>query len=439
MKKRILAGLLAGMMCFSLTACSSSKGAAKPESAVNETASEAEQSVETEEEKGTETKEAAEKPVSGKITFVHCEGNDKPGFIKLVDEFKAAYPDVELEASYMVNSELKKNMQINMLAGNLPDVLVFDSPDFATFAANGYFLDITEYMNEWGEIGNFYEGPLNSVTYDGKIYGLPWYSNNLAIYYNKEMLEKAGVEPPTTWEEVEAAAAKLTKGGVYGFGMALPKSEVATFQYIPWLYSAGGDMSDLSSAAATEALTFVSGLVEKGYMSKEVVNWAHGDLEKAFLGKKVAMIEFGSWGLSSLKSAEFEWGVVPMPAKDANGKSITVIGGYDVGISKDCKNLDAALAFLKFIGSKEQGAAYAEAVGCIPVRGDVEEKTFWEEEPMKIFADSMPNAVSRVNPFWPDLSANVQTAIQKAVTGEKTPTEALNEAHEKNAAYWNIK
>lgn len=439
MKKRILAGVLAGMMCFSLTACSSSGEATEPESAANEVASETEQDSEAGEESTTETGEAAEKAVSGKITFVHCEGNDKEGFIKLVDEFKAAYPDVELEASYMVNSELKKNMQINMLAGNLPDVLVFDSPDFATFAANGYFLDITDYMNEWGEIDNFYEGPLNSVTYDGKIYGLPWYSNNLAIYYNKQMLEEAGVEPPTTWEELEEAAAALTKDGVYGFGMALPKSEVGTFQYIPWLYSAGGDISDLSSDAAIEALTFVSGLVEKGYMSKEVVNWAHGDLEKAFLGEKVAMIEFGSWGISSLSAAEFEWGVVPMPAKEANGESITVIGGYNVGISKDCENIDAALAFLEFIGSKEQAASYAESVGCIPVRGDVEENEFWEKEPMKIFADSMPNAVSRVNPFWPDLSANVQTAIQGAVTGEKTPEEALMEANEKNTAYWNIK
>ncbi len=385
----------------------------------------------------TVVKAEANEDISGKITFVHCEGNDKPGFIQLMEDFQEAYPNIEVEASYMVNSELKKNMQINMLAGTLPDVLVFDSPDFATFAANGYFLDITDYMEEWGELDNFYDGPLSSVTYEDKIYGLPWYSNNLAIYYNKDMLEAAGIEAPTTWDELKDVAAKLTKDGVYGFGMALPKSEVATFQYMPWLYNAGGEISDLSSDAAVEALTFISDMVNEGYMSKEVVNWAHGDLENAFLGEQVAMIEFGSWGVASLESAEFEWGVVPMPVKEEQSP-VTVLGGYNVGISKDCDNVEAALALLEFIGSSEHGAAYAEATGGIPVRSDVEDYSFWESEPMKIFADQMEASVSRVNPFWPDLSASVQTAIQEAVTGDKTPEEALTEANEKNADYWTV-
>lgn len=386
----------------------------------------------------TVVKAETNEDISGKITFVHCEGNDKAGFIQLMDDFAEAYPNIEVEASYMVNSELKKNMQINMLAGNLPDVLVFDSPDFATFAANGYFLDVTDYLNEWGELDNFYEGPLSSVTYEDRIYGLPWYSNNLAVYYNKDILDEAGIEPPTTWEELEAAAEQLTKDGVYGFGMALPKSEVGTFQYMPWLYNAGGEISDLTSDAAVEALTFISDLVANGYMSKEVVNWAHGDLENAFLGGQVAMVEFGSWGVASLESAEFEWGVVPMPVKEEGQDAVTVLGGYNVGISKDCENVEAALAFLEFLGSSEHGASYAESVGCIPVRSDVEDYSFWEEEPMKIFADQMENSVSRVNPFWPDLSANIQTAIQEAVTGDKTPEEALTEANEKNINYWTV-
>lgn len=377
--------------------------------------------------------------ISGKLTFVQCEGNDKPGMIELLKEFKEAYPNVEIESSYMVNSELKKAMQINMLADSLPDILTFDSPDFAYFAANGYFMDITDELNEWGEVSNFYEGPLQSVTYNGKLYGLPWYSNNLAIFYNKDMLKAAGVEPPTTWSELEAAAAKLTSKGVYGFGMALPASEVATFQYIPWLYSAGGNISDLTSDSAVESLTFLKGLVDKGYMSKEVINWAHGDLQTAFLGHQVAMIEFGTWGLgTSLADADFEWGVVPMPKNDKTGKSVTVLGGYDIGITKNCDNMDAALAFLEFAESKKQVSAYAKSVGCVPVRKDVLDDDVWKDEKMKIFVDAMSDSVSRVNPFWPELSMNVYTSIQEAVVGNKAPEEALKEAQDLNKDYWTI-
>lgn len=418
MRNKIAVSMLSGILVFSMLAgCGAST------------------SSESDTDNSKEASSTEEGGISGQLTFVHCEGNDKPGFQQLIADFEEAYPNIEIEASYMVNSELKKQMQINMLANNMPDIVVFDSPDFATFAANGYLLDITEQMDEWGELENFYEGPLNSVTYKDRIYGLPWYSNNLALYYNKAMLEEAGVEPPATWEELEAACEKLTKDGVYGFGMALPKSEVGTFQYMPWLYSAGGDISDLTSDAAVKALDFITELVEKGYMSKECINWAHGDLEKAFIGEKVAMIEFGSWGVASLDNggADFEWGVVPLPVDQ---KPVTILGGYDVGISKDCENVEAAMEFLKFIGSAEQVSAYAESIGNIPVRKDVMDNPMWEEEPIKTFVDQMENSVSRVNPFWPDLSANVQTAIQKAVTGESSAKDALNEAEEKNKDYW---
>lgn len=147
------------------------------------------------------------------------------------------------------------------------------------------------------------------------------------------------------------------------------------------------------------------------------------------------MIEFGSWGVASLDNggADFEWGVVPLPVDQ---KPVTILGGYDVGISKDCENVEAAMEFLKFIGSAEQVSAYAESIGNIPVRKDVMDNPMWEEEPIKTFVDQMENSVSRVNPFWPDLSANVQTAIQKAVTGESSAKDALNEAEEKNKDYW---
>lgn len=436
MRKRFISLMTACCLAAGLTAGCAGGGATGTTAAGGSTGSPAGTGVQSEaQSEKTQTGSGDSKAVSGKLTFVHCEGNDKPGFQALMKAFQEEYPNVEIEASYMVNSELKKNMQINMLANNLPDVLVFDSPDFAYFAANGYFMDVTDALNEWGELENFYEGPLSSVTYNDRLYGLPWYSNNLALFYNKEMLTEAGVEPPTTWEEFRTAARALTKDGVYGFGMALPKSEVATFQYIPWLYSAGGDISDLSSDAAKKSLTFISDLVNDGVMSKEVINWAHGDLEKAFIGKQVAMVEFGSWGLASLGNggADFEWGVVPMPMDE---KTVTVLGGYDVGISKDCKNPEAALAFLKFIGSKKQVTDYAKSIGNIPVRKDINEDPFWNDEKTKVFVDQMENSVSRVNPFWPDLSANIQTAIQEAVTGAETVDEALAKAQEKNAPYW---
>ncbi len=369
------------------------------------------------------------------LKFVHCEGNDKPAFIKLIKEFQDSHPNIKISASYVVNSELKKQMRIAMLSNTMPDLLVFDNPDFSSFAADGYLADITDRMAKWGEVSQFQPGPLSSVKYKNKIFGIPWYSNNLALIYNQELLAKAGVKPPRTWEEVRSAAARLTGNGVYGMAIAAVKSEVGTFQYIPWLYSAGGSYEKLDSPEAIKALTFLTDLVKDKYMSKEVANYAHGDLLKAFEGGKAAMVIQGSWAVWSLKNdvPDMKWGVVPIPTDKT---SVSVLGGYNVGISNDCKHVDEAFEFLKFLGGKKAEAEYALGVTCIPTRKDAELSEEYKQYPLNVFVNQMSDAVARVNPFWPDVSINIQVAIQEALLGAKTPEQALKDAQLKNADYW---
>lgn len=79
-----------------------------------------------------------------------------------------------------------------------------DNPDHASYASMGVFEDITDLYNSWDE-ADFMEGSINSCYYDDKLYGLPWGNNCLGLFYNKSMLEEAGVEVPTTWSELEAA------------------------------------------------------------------------------------------------------------------------------------------------------------------------------------------------------------------------------------------
>jgi multiple sugar transport system substrate-binding protein len=369
------------------------------------------------------------------LRFVHCEGNDKPALIALMKKFQDQNPNIKVNAQYVVNSELKKQMRIAMLSNTMPDLLVFDNPDFSSFAADGYLLDVTDRMAKWGEVDQFQPGPLSSVKYKGRIYGIPWYSNDLALIYNQDMLDKAGVKPPKTWDEVRAAAAKLTGNGVYGLAIAGVKSEVSTFQFIPWLYSAGGSYDKLDSPEAIKALTYLTELIQDKSMSKEVANFAHGDLIKAFEGGRAAMVIQGSWAVWTLKNdvPDLKYGVLPIPSDKT---SVTVLGGYNVGISKDCKNVDAAFELLKFLGSKGPEAEYALGTTSIPTRKDAELSAEYKKYPLSVFVNQMPNAVARVNPFWPDLSLNIQVALQEALLGAKTPEQALKDAQAKNADYW---
>ena len=89
----------------------------------------------------------------------------------------------------------------------LPDVLMLDNPDVQEIAATGGLSPLSTYNVD---TSGFADGILEAATYEGEVYGLAPTVNTLGIYYNKDLLQAAGVQPPTTWEELKAAAAKLT-------------------------------------------------------------------------------------------------------------------------------------------------------------------------------------------------------------------------------------
>ncbi len=97
------------------------------------------------------------------------------------------------------------------------------------------------------DTSGFADGILEAATYEGEVYGLAPTVNTLGIYYNKDLLPAAGVQPPTTWEELKAAAAKLTEGDRYGVAFSGIATYEGSWQFLPFMWSNGGDETDLTS------------------------------------------------------------------------------------------------------------------------------------------------------------------------------------------------
>lgn len=222
---------------------------------------------------GAESTEGTQTPASAdgktEITFWHYMSEDKEGqFVNAaVEEFNNSQNEIYVNAQYLPREELMKQYTIGVVSGELPDCGMVDNPDHNSYASMGVFADITDLYNSW-EDANFMEGSINSCYYDGKLYGLPWGNNCLGLFYNKQMLEDAGVEVPTTWSELEAACEKLTTDTCRGLAISAIGNEEGTFQYMPWLLSAGGSVMDLTTEESKESMTYLHNLIEKGYVSR---------------------------------------------------------------------------------------------------------------------------------------------------------------------------
>lgn len=323
------------------------------------------------------------------VTLWHYFEHEADALNKMVKQYNESQSDIYIVPTYVSRDELMKQYTIGAVSGELPDIGMVDSPDMASYISMGVFEDITDYLSDWEGLDQFYPGPLATTNADD---------------------------------------------GVYGFAMSAISNEEGTFQYIPWMYGAGADVSDVDSDANVEALTFLSDLVQNGYMSKEVVNWGQGDAYNAFLAGKAAMLESGTWQIATLDGQDkdkvnFKYKYVEMPKNGDN--QATCIGGENFGVCAGSTHVKECAEFLKSMMSAENNADWCEIAGKLPVRADaVELKDFWTaDERYKVFNDSMDFAVARgPHESWPTISEAIYKAEQAAILGEKTPADALAEA-----------
>lgn len=401
MKKKIISCIMAGVLSLGLMACGNGK------------------SVESKKESGEK--------VELSLWSYYSDGEQKQ-LEAMIEKFNDSQENIKVSHQYIPFSDLKKQLSVGIAAGNLPDLAIIDNPDHAAYAAMGMFADITDKVNEWGQQEKYFEGPWDSVVYDGKVYGVPFVSNCLALFYNKDMFEQAGVEPPTNWTELEEVSKKLSKDGVYGLGIVANKSEEGVFHFLPWILSTGADILKLDTPEAAKALDYIKNLIDENAMSKEIVNLGPGDLSKYFTSEKLAMMVNGPWMIPGIEeeNPNFEWGIVKIPM---DNRYASVLGGENLGVIKGGHE-DEAWEFIKFMADESNMQEFISKTGYFPPRKDVAEDKFWTEDPLKsVFLEQMEYALPRgPHPKWPEISNAIAVAMHEAITGVKTSEDALKDA-----------
>lgn len=368
------------------------------------------------------------------VELWHYFSDDSEVVLKdLVDRFNTENDQgITVVPTFVARADLSKQYMMGAISGELPDIGMVDNPDHASFTTMGVFQDITDLVEAWGEKDQFFEGSLNTCVLDGKIYGLPDNSNCLAFMYNKDMFEAAGIEKvPETWDELTETAAKLTTDEVYGLVVSMPTSEEATFQFLPWLLSTGATLDDLDTPEAIKAVTYLNGMIEKGYMSKDIINWNQGESNAQFLAGKAAMQIVGPWRIKPNEESnpEMNYAVSLIPH---DVQSATVLGGENFGICAGAER-EAAWTFLSWYMSADIRAEYCDRAGKFPARRDaVAMREIWTENPVySMYANALEYAYPRgPHARWPEISSAIYTALHETFTGLKTPEQAMKDADE---------
>jgi arabinogalactan oligomer/maltooligosaccharide transport system substrate-binding protein len=299
--------------------------------------------------------------------------NEAPAFEKLIEQFNEEYPTVTIDYQSVPFAEAQNKFKTAADSGSgAPDILRAEVAWVPEFASLGYLyaLDGTPLLEE----NEFLETPLSSNVYDGQTYGVPQVTDTLGLMYNKKIFEQAGVEVPTTWDEV-AEVSKTIKAETGADGIYLNSGG---YFLLPFMYGEGGDLVDTESEEiivnSDENVTGIQtaqDLVKSGAAVKPDANDSYGTMMTLFKEGKVAMVVNGPWETANVSSdpkfGGFEnLGVAPVPSGSADAGA--PVGGHNYVIysGMEEEKADAAIAFVNFMASAESQAFIAEELGLLP-------------------------------------------------------------------------
>jgi multiple sugar transport system substrate-binding protein len=374
-------------------------------------------------------------PAVTKVTEWDYQSADpqKTQWQTVLDECSAS-TGISIDRQAVPRDELIQKVLLGAQQKQLPNVLRIDNPDLQQIADTGALAPLTDYGVD---LSGLYPNLIEAGTYNGKVYGIAPGINGMALFYNKDRFDKAGVKPPTTWAEVKDVAAKLTGNGVYGIAFSAPATEEGSWQFEPWFWGAGADLTKLDSPEAVKALQFWTDLVNSGYASKSVVQWSQGDVNDQFMAGKAAMQQNGVWNLTALDKSGVKYGVVPIPKPDG-GAAPGPMGGevLTIPVSNDPAAMQAAGKVVNCLLSDKEMLEWANLQAYIPSRITLAQQVAKDNPAMQSFVDAAAAERSRtgppanLGPNYSKVSQPLWNAIQAALSGAKSPQDALTAAQQ---------
>ncbi|MBB4952034.1 multiple sugar transport system substrate-binding protein [Agrobacterium vitis] len=356
----------------------------------------------------------------------------------LVKQFNALNNGIKIEYRLIQFDDVVIEAMRAYATGQAPDIIAIDNPDHALFASKGAFLDLTRMIATSHEIkpANYFPGPLASVTWNGKYYGVPKATNTIALYYNKDMFKAKGLDPampPQTWDELLSDARKLTDPAknVYGLAFSAKASEEGTFQFLPWAQMGGGGYDHINAPGAVKALEVWKTIMSEKLASPDSLTRGQWDSTGTFNSGNAAMAISGPWELDRMvKEAKFDWAVALLPVPQQGAERSSGMGDFNWAIFSSTKHPAEAFKALEYFASQDKDMF--KNFGQLPARSDIAIPPTGEplkDAALKVFVEQLKYAKPRgPSPVWTKVSKAIQDAIQAALTGQATPKDALDQA-----------
>lgn len=385
---------------------------------------------------------------SGPTEFAYLDRDETPveGYPGPFNESQDQY-----KANGRVVGDRYEDVVTQIRAGETPgDAIGVDVIQLGRFENLDALADIESFVNELEYRDDFLGGldPL-FFEFNDKTIAVPFWIDASLYYYNKNHFEEAGLDPespPVTWAEFEEAAAALdgVNSDYPPIGMSF-SGGLTEFFWWPWVWANGGKVitddgqeARIQEQPAVEALEYWVNLNDQGYTT-DLIGTEWPDFHSLFAGENTSIMFSSPYGISHIQdnneemynNEEFGTALFPKPS---DGEHSSFLGGNALSIVKDTPKPDAAREFLRWVNS-EEGLKATQEVGYLPGRATGFEIGSFTEEPYATYIEQLQEALDEgttlIHPKYEAISQRIRPAVERALTGDQSPADALSEAANK--------
>ena len=368
---------------------------------------------------------------SGNVTV--CMGKDTAGDIKkAIEDFNAQGNGVTVklvEFSTSADEQRAQFVQRQEAKSGECDIFSSDVIWTAEFASQKWLMDMTPYVESRKD--EIIPATLETVTYDGKIWGMPQQTDAAFLYYRTDQVQ----EPPATWQEVYQVAGE-NDGIVY---QGAPY-EGLTCDFLELAFAAGGQVlsedgkeAQIDSPENVKALQFMVDGVKNGIAAKGVTTYMEEESRRYFESGKATFMRNWPYAYALGQKAaavKGKFDVMPFPDFEGGGKA-GILGGHNQVISVFSKNPGGALKYIDFVTGKEhqkeQMLDFSQSSVLTATYDDPDIQKKYE------FASQLRDAISQANarpvsPVYPQISQAIYENVNAALAGQSSPEDALKKA-----------
>jgi multiple sugar transport system substrate-binding protein len=365
---------------------------------------------------------------------------------KLVSQFndknKGKYKVIFREGNTDTGQRLDKLRAQFQAGGEELDVILGDVIWTAELAANGWISDLSDRFPE-SQQQAFLPGSVEAITFDGKPYGMPWFTDTGLLYYRKDLLQKSGYHsPPKTWDELKEMTNKVRRESEIKLGFLFQgaKYEGGVCDGCEFIWGHGGNILDpkdptkvlVDSPQAIAGLATERSMITDGISPETVTVYKEDESAGPFLNGDAVFLRNWPYVYALIGTPDYpnlkpeQVGVSELPSSDGKPGNGTV-GDQPLYISASSKHPDAAWKFIEFLTAPEQQRLRALEGAYLPTRSDLyDDPEIQDSVPVVALAkEALQHTRPRpVSPYYSDMSLEMQEQFYASLKGETTPEEA---------------